>query len=120
MLIAALRNQRIVSPEGMKIAMAAQPKNAGLVITVVQATIDFFWRSWDGSPETIRPVSEASKFWTIQAFGRHGDWVHAAAEGALHVFLRAHLDDGHHAAKSEDHAVATVVYQLTGQRAAVI
>jgi hypothetical protein len=120
MLIALLRSQRIVLPEGMKAAMATQPKDAGLVITVVQATIDFFWRSWDGSSETIRPAIEASKFWTIQAFERHGDWVHAAAEGALHVFLRAHLDDGHHVAKSEDHAVAAVVYQLTGQRAAVI
>jgi hypothetical protein len=103
----------------MVTGMAIQSSNAGLVITVVQAAIDIFWRNWDGSAETIRPAREASEFWTVQAFGKHGDWVRTATEGALHVFLCAHLNDGHQSAQSEDHAVATVVYQLTGQRVVV-
>jgi hypothetical protein len=103
----------------MMAGMATQSSNAGLVITVVQAAIDVFWRNWDGSAEKIQPAREASEFWTMQAFGSHGDWVRAAAEGALHVFLRAHLNDGCESAQSEDHAVATVVYKLTGQRVVV-
>jgi len=99
--------------------MTTQISNAGLVITVVQAAIDFFWRNWDGSAGMIEPARKASEFWTVQAFGRHGEWVGTAATGALHVFLRAHLGDGCQSAESEDHAVATVVYKLTGQRVVV-
>src|SRR5687767_5425730 len=74
--------------------MTTKLSNTDLVITVVQAAIDVFWRHWDGSAETTRTAREASEFWTMQAFGAHGDWVRTAINGALHVFLRAYLTDG--------------------------
>jgi hypothetical protein len=99
--------------------MTTKLSNTDLVITVVQAAIDVFWRHWDGSAETTRTAREASEFWTMQAFGAHGDWVRTAINGALHVFLRAYLTDSCQVAQSEDHAVATVVYKLTGRRVVV-
>ncbi len=96
--------------------MAEREIDAGLVITVAQSAIDLLWRHWDGSPHTVHAAVSASEFWTLQAFGAHGDWVRKAARDATDVFLRTYMDLGLHVARSEDVAVAAAVFRLTGQR----
>jgi hypothetical protein len=100
----------------MEARMEGRAIDAALVITVTQSAIDFLWSHWDRSRRNVGPAFSASMFWTTQAFGSHGDWVRVAARDALDMFLRAYLDQGMHVAQCEDNAVATVVFNLTGQR----
>ena len=96
--------------------MSSRGINAGLVITVAQAAIDFLWSHWDGSVKSARSALLASEFWTMQAFGSHGGWVQAVTRDALVEFLGNYIDRRMEVAHSEDLAGATAVYRLTGQR----
>lgn len=95
--------------------MASRGINAGLVITVAQSAIDFLWSHWDGSSKTIRSALMAAEFWTLQAFGGHGHWVQSVARDALVEFLGNYIDRRLDVGDSEDQAVATALYRLTGK-----
>ena len=95
--------------------MASRGINAGLVITVAQSAIDFLWSHWDGSSKSVRSALMASEFWTLQAYGRHGQWVQSVTRDALVEFLGNYIDRRMEVGDSEDRAVATVVYRLTGK-----
>lgn len=96
--------------------MAAHGINAGLVITVAQTAVDFLWSHWDGSSKSVRSALLASEFWTMQAFSLHGPWVQSVTRDALVEFLGNYIDRRLDVGQSEDLAVATAVYRLTGQR----